>query len=173
MNKKIALSFLLLALSLIGCGYKPSSYYTTPILGKTINTQVDIDVENPTDSIFLKDALNEAVYSIFNAKISKNADSTIKLKINSSTLDVLDYDSNGYPILYRASTTITAYITDKNGSKYEYVGNGDYDFSLNSNSVLSDNLKHNAMKEAYIRALQEIEFKIAKKGIENDNQRSK
>jgi hypothetical protein len=29
------------------------------------------------------------------------------------------------------------------------------------------------MKEAYIRALQEIEFKIAQKGIENDNQRGK
>jgi len=166
---KKLLPFLFLLLILGGCGYKPSSYYTTPILGKSINTQVDIDVENPTDSVFLKDALNESVFSIFNAKVDKNGTSTIKLKINSSDLEVLDYDSNGYPILYRASAVITAYVTDVNGSKSSYQGSGNYDFSLNSNSVLSDNLKHNALKEAFLRALQEIEFKLAKKGIENDN----
>jgi hypothetical protein len=169
MNNKIALSFLLLAFSLIGCGYKPSSQYTTPILGNSINTEVDIDVENPTDSIFLKDALNESVFSIFNAKVDKNGKSKIKLKINSSDITVLDYDANGYPVLYRASAEITAYVTDVNGTLNKYSGSGNYDFSLNSNSVLSDNLKHNALKEAFIRALQEIEFKIAKKGIENDN----
>jgi hypothetical protein len=169
--KKIIFAFLLIGL--VGCGYKPSSYYTTPILGKSINTQVDIDVVNPTNSIFLKDALNEAVYAVFNAKVSKNADSAIKLSINSSGLNVLDYDTEGYPILYRANASITAYVTDVNGSKSSYKGSGSYDFSINSNSVLSDNLKHNAMKEAYIRALQEIEFKIAQKGIENDNQRGK
>ena len=170
MKSNIALSFLLFVF--IGCGYKPSSNYTTPILGNSIQTEVDIDIKNPIDSIFLKDALNEAVLSVFNARISNNGDSKIKLTINSTSFDVLDYDKNGYPILYRASASITAYVTDINNTLNSYSGSGSYDFSVNSNSILSDNLKHNAIKEAFFKALQVIEFKIAKKGIENDNKRS-
>ena len=62
----------------------PTSVYTTPILGNRIYTEVEIDIKNPTDSIFLKDALNEAVIAVFNAKIadSNNYDSKIKLKVN-------------------------------------------------------------------------------------------
>jgi len=169
--KKIsAFSFLLLAFGLIGCGYKPSTTYTTPLLGKQIATDVEIDVKNPTESVFLKDALNEAVLSVFNAKVNQNSNTKLKLVVNSSRISVLDYDKNGYPILYRASSSITAYITDLNGSSSSYRGSGSYDFSLLKDSVLSDNLRNNAIKESFLRALQEIEFKIAQKGLENDNQ---
>ena len=171
--KKYALSFSLIALSFIGCGYKPSTTYTTPILGNKIATQVDIDVKNPTESIFLKDALNESVLSVFNAKVDQNAKTKIKLVVNSASVSVLDYDKNGYPILYRASSSITAYVTDINGSNERYSGSGTYDFSIVKDSVLSDNLRNNAIKESFLRALQEIEFKIAQKGLENDNKRDK
>jgi len=168
MKKNIALSFLLLAL--IGCGYKPSTTYTTPILGKTISTEVEIDIKNPVDAIYLKDALNEAVLSVFNAKLKKNGDSKIKLSILSSSLSTLDYDKNGYPILYRASVSIKAYVEDINNSVHSYTGSGSYDFSVSSDSILSDNLKHNAIKEAFLKALQVIEFKIAQRGMD-DNKR--
>jgi len=163
MKKKLAFSFLLLAF--IGCGYKPSTTYTKPILGDTISTSVDIDIKNPTDSIFLKDALNEAVLSVFNAKVSDNADSKIKLYIISASVDPLDYDQNGYAILYRASSTIKAEITDINNTITTYTGSGTYDFSINADSLVSDNLKHNALKESFVKALQIIEFKIANRGI--------
>jgi len=164
----LALSFLLLALSFLGCGYKPSTEYTTPILGNSIDTEVEIDVKNPVDSIFLKDALNEAVLSVFNAKVNKNGDSKIKLKILSTSLSVLDYDKNGYPILYRTNVSIQAYVTDVKNNLNSYTGSGSYDFSISSDSILSDDLKHNAIKEAFFKALQIIEFKIAQRGM-NDN----
>jgi len=173
MKNKLALSFLLLAFSLIGCGYKPSSTYTTPILGNKIETEVDIDIKNPTDSVFLKDALNEAVLSVFNAKVVNKGDSKIKLKVISTSLSTLDYDKNGYPILYRANASIKAYITDINNTLNTYNGSGSYDFSVDSNSIVSDTLRDNAIKEAFLKALQEIEFKIATKGMKNDNKRSK
>jgi len=160
-------------LFLVGCGYKPSSTYTKPILGDTITTKVDIDIKNPTDSIYLKDALNEAVVGVFNAKVDCNGSSTIKLKVSSTSLSVLDYDKNGYPILYRANASIKAYVTDVNNSLNTYTGNGSYDFSINANSVISDSLRENAIKEAFLKALQEIEFKLAVKGIKDDNKRSK
>ncbi|NPA54849.1 MAG: hypothetical protein GXO40_00625 [Epsilonproteobacteria bacterium] len=169
MNYKLALSFLLLAFSLSGCGYKPSTVYTSEMLGDTITPEVEIDVKNPTEAVFLKDALNEAVFNVFNAKIKQNATSSIKLKVNSTSLDVLDYDKNGYPILYRATATITSYVYDKFHKYHKYIVHGSYDFSIDSNSVVSDNLKHNALKEAFARALQEIEFKVAQEGMNHDN----
>ena len=168
MKNILALSFLLLALSFLGCGYKPSTEYTTPILGKTIDTKVEIDIKNPEDAIFLKDALNEAVLAVFNSKVEKNGDSKIELKILSTHLSALDYDKNGYPILYRASVSIKAYVTDVKNNLNSYTGSGSYDFSISSDSVLSDNLKHNAIKEAFLKALQVIEFKIAQRGMDDN-----
>ena len=158
----------------IGCGYKPSTYYTSPLLGDKIYTEVSIDIKNPTDAIFLKDAVNQAVYSVFNAKlVTKNeADSIMKFSVNSVSLSPIDYDKNGYPILYRASASISANIKMENNTTKSYSGSGSYDFSIVSNSMLSDDLRHNAIKQAFIKALQMIEFKIAQGGID-DNKRDK
>ena len=157
---------LFIVLFLIGCGYKPTSIYTKPILGDKISTKVDIDIKNPVDSIFLKDALNEAVISVFNAKINNiNYDSKITLKVNSISISAIDYDKNGYPILYRTTASITAVIEDKNHKINSYSATGSYDFSIDANAVLSDDIKHNSIKEAFLKALQIIEFKIAQKGM--------
>ena len=163
MKSNIALSFLLFVF--IGCGYKPSTSYTKNILGDEISTDVDISIKSPTDSIFLKDALNEAILAVFNSKVSQKSKVSIKLSIVSSDISPLDYDENGYAILYRAKSTIRAYVIDLNNTTSTYTGTGTYDFSLNSESVLNDELKHNAIKESFLKALQMIEFKIANRGM--------
>ena len=169
--KKLILIF---TLFFIGCGYKPSTYYTSPLLGDKIYTEVNIDIKNPTDAIFLKDAVNQAVYSVFNAKLVKKeeADSIMIFNVKSVSITPIDYDKNGYPILYRASASISANNQMENNITKSYKGNGSYDFSIVSNSVLSDDLRHNAIKQAFIKALQIIEFKIAQGGID-DNKRDK
>ena len=170
MKKFIQQGLIFSLLIFIGCGYRPSTEYTSNILGDKIETSVDISVKNPTDSVFLKDALNEAVLSVFNSKVtSKNANSKIRLKVNSVGVSTLDYDENGYAILYRANASITAYVTDKNDTTSSYNGSGSYDFLVNSNANVSDDIKHNAIKEAFLKALQIIEFKIANRGMSNDN----
>jgi len=154
----------------VGCGYKPTTDYTTPLLGNKISTKVDIDVQNPTDSIYLKDALNESVVNDYKAKLNiKNSTSNIKLKVNSASVSPIGYDQNGYPILYRASVTITAYVTDVKNVITTYSASGSYDFSTTSTSIIDDNTKHNAIKEAFLQALRIIEFKIASKEMNNDN----
>ena len=169
--KKLILIF---TLFFIGCGYKPSTYYTSPLLGDKIYTEVNIDIKNPTDAIFLKDAVNQAVYSVFNAKLVKKeeADSIMIFNVKSVSITPIDYDKNGYPILYRASASISANNQMENNITKSYKGSGSYDFSIVSNSVLSDDLRHNAIKQAFIKALQIIEFKIAQGGID-DNKRDK
>jgi hypothetical protein len=163
-----------LLLFLIGCGYKPTTDYTTPLLGKKIETNVDINIKNPTESIYLKDALNESVIDDYNAKLNdKNSTSYIKLEINSLSISPIDYDENGYPILYKANASITAYVKDIKNIITTYSANGSYDFATAANSVLDDNIKHNAMKEAFMQALKIIEFKIANKEMNDDNKTDK
>jgi hypothetical protein len=164
--------FSLILLLLIGCGYKPTTDYTTPLLGNKISTDVDIDVKNPGDSIYLKDALNESVVNDYNAKLNdNNSTSKIKLKVNSTSVSAIGYDGNGYPILYRANVNITAYVTDIRNVITTYYANGSYDFATTADSIIDDNTKHNAIKQAFIQALQIIEFKIAVKEM-NDNNRT-
>ena len=159
---------------LIGCGYKPTTYYTTPILGDKIATEVEIDIKNPTDSIYLSDALNEAIIGVFNSEIGTATDYNSKLSLNvgSISISAIDYDRNGYPVLYRAKASIVAMLQDSKGDVSSYSAVGSYDFSINNSAVLSDDIKHNAIKEAFIKALQLIEFKIAQKGMNRDDNKS-
>ena len=53
---------------------------------------------------------------------------------------------------------------------YSYNASGSYDFSIDADAVLSNDIKHNAIKEAFLKALQMIEFEIAQKGMRYDNQ---
>jgi len=169
LKQNIALSFLIL-LFLIGCGYKPTTDYTTPLLGNKISTNVEIDVRNPSDSIYLKDALNESVVNDYDANLNdKNSSSNIKLKVNSTSISAIGYDINGYPILYRASASVTAYVTDVHKVITTYTAGGSYDFAITANSIMDDNTKHNAIKQAFIQALQIIEFKIAAREMDDNN----
>jgi hypothetical protein len=116
--------------------------------------------------VFLKDALNEAIYTLFNANISyKNPNTTINLSVISSSLEPLDYDENGYPILYRSSVNLKANIIDKNNKKRTYTVKGFYDFSISANSVINDQIKLNAFKKASINALNKLIALITKDGI--------
>jgi len=171
--KKIV-SILFIVIFFIGCGYKPTTDYTTPLLGDKISTKVDIDIKNPTDSIYLKDALNEAVVNDYDAKLNdKNSSSHIKLRVGSVGVSAIGYDKNGYPILYKASANIIAYISDVNNVITTYSASGSYDFAVKSNSVIDNNTKHSAIKEAFLQALRIIEFKIAAKEMNNDHKSNK
>jgi hypothetical protein len=128
---------------------------------------VNIDVKNPQESIFVKDALNEAIYTLFDSNIKKsNYNSVINLDILSSKLEPLDFDENGYPILYRSKVVLKANIIDKNGKRRVYTIKGIYDFHISSNSVVNDQLRLTAFKKASINALNKLMALIAKDGID-------
>jgi len=83
---------------------------------------------------------------------------------NYSSLIVLDYDKNGYPILYRSVVTLSVTIKDKNGKIRHYNVSGSYDFRVESQGVLSDEARLNAYKNASINALNKLFALIAKAG---------
>jgi hypothetical protein len=155
---------------ILGCGYKPSSYYQKKIIGDKIQANIQIDPQNPRESAFLKDALNEAVYTVFGADISDSGYNTsINLSISSSSLEPLDYDQNGFPILYRSAVTLKAVIIDKHKKKRSYSISGNYDFAVSANSIINDQIKFDSFKKASINALNKLLAEITKDGVYYDN----
>jgi len=152
---------------LIGCGYKPSSVYQNKILGDNINAKVKIDPKNPRETIFLTDAVNDAVYTVFDKNLCfENCDTTIEVNPNSSSLIPLDFDENGYPILYRSKVVLKVKVKDKNKKTRYYTVSGTYDFNVAPQSVLTDQIKLEAYKKASINALNRLFAKITKDGAE-------
>ena len=117
----------------------------------------------------IKDALNDAVYSIFGANLTKKADTKIILSISSSSLDPLDYDENGFPILYRSAVILKAKVIDKYGKIHNYTVKGNYDFAISPNSIINDQLKFNSFKQASVNALNILLAEITKDGAMYDN----
>jgi len=155
---------------ILGCGYKPSSVYQNKIIGKDIQAVVEISPQTPKESAFLKDALNDAIYSVFGANlVDNNATTKIILTINSSSLTPLDYDENGFPILYRSAVTLKAKIIDKFSNIHNYTVSGNYDFAISANSIINDQLKFNSFKQASINALNKLLAEITKDGVKHDN----
>jgi hypothetical protein len=154
-----------LSLFLIGCGYKPSSVYQNKILGDNIKAIVKIDPKSPRETIFLTDAVNDAVYTVFDKNLCfSNCDTIIEVNPNSSTLIPLDFDENGYPILYRSKVVLKVKIKDKNNKTRNYTVDGTYDFNVAPQSVLTDQIKLEAYKKASINALNRLFAKITKDG---------
>jgi len=161
------LRFFLLFLFLLGCGYKPSSYYQNKILGENIQVKVEIDPKNPRETIFLTDAVNDAVYTVFNKNLCfQNCDTILEVNPNSSSIEALDFDENGYPILYRSKVVLKVKLIDKYKKTRTYTVEGRYDFSVAPQSILTDQIKLDAYKKASINALNILFAKITKDGAE-------
>jgi hypothetical protein len=154
----------------LGCGYKPSSVYQNKIIGDKIKVNVKIDPKNPQETIFLKDAVNDAVYSVFNKNLCfENCDTILEVNPSSSSIVALDFDENGYPILYRSKVVLKVKLKDKNKKVRYYSVEGKYDFSVAAQSILTDQIKLEAYKKASIDALNILFAKITKDGADYDN----
>lgn len=157
----------LLVLLVLGCGYKPSSYYADKVLGENIHVDVSISRKDPKNSVLVKDAINEAVVGRFGGKLAskENADSNLLINIESVTFTPTVYDRNGYVIAYKTSVVLNTTYETKNSDKKSFTATGEYDFPIEANSVISDTKRFDAIKYASLDAVNEIISKISIIGI--------
>ena len=165
---------LLLAVFISGCGYKPSSYYAKQALGSKIYADVTISRQDPRNSVLIKDAVNEAVVSRFGAKLvsKEEAESFLHVKIDSISFSPTVYNRVGYVIAYKATVVLAIQYEDANKKVQKLTASGEYDFSIpdsDSSSVISDNNRFDAIRNASNDALDEFVSKIAIKGLRNGN----
>lgn len=169
--KHFFLGMLLCLFMLGGCGYKPTAHYAREVLGQKIYAEVIISRKDPRNSVLIKDAINEAIVSRFGAKIvnKEEADTVLKISIGSVNFSPTVYDQYGYVIAYKALVKLAISYQYANGKLEKMTTEGEYDFSIEANSVISDTSRFNAIKYSSLDAIDEFVSKIAIKGLQNGN----
>lgn len=160
--KKLLLIFISLFL-LAGCGYKPSSYYVKQEIADTVFVNLNVNIDNASNSVLIKDAMNEMVVSRFGSKLvstKTQAKTIINLSLSSVSISEIQYDVQGYVKVYRASVTINVNYKTAGISRNITVSDY-YDFSVDSEATVSDAKKEEAIKIAASKALEEVLSKIA------------
>lgn len=159
---------LLLALLIVGissCGYKPSAKYTREVLGEKISTSVVISMEDPENSVIIKDAVDQAIVDIFHASLSDKNYSDTHLHVSTSepTYVPLQYNDNGFVISYRATINLMI-IRESKTLKKRYNSLGNYDFAVVPNAVLTDQERFDAIKFSSIKAISGFVSQVSAEG---------
>jgi hypothetical protein len=152
--------FLIIFLFFSGCGYKPTvNYIQNKYQNKTVFVEVDIDYNNASNSVYLKDSLNEFVVSKLNLQLVDNktkADIIIFGKIASISQTQLQSDTSGYGKIYRENVTIDITINNKSYRLSNY-----YDFTIDETSTVTNAKSEEAIKIAIFKALNSLFSKVA------------
>ncbi|MCD4757017.1 MAG: hypothetical protein K8R39_01970 [Arcobacteraceae bacterium] len=165
--KSIIISFVILNYTLFmlsGCGYKPSSYYAKNEISGKVYVDLEMDIENSQNSVLVKDAMNEMVLSRFNAQLTQNkeeADTQVFVRLASVSHSVMASDNEGYAKTYRANVTISVIYQKRDQEKKNLSVSNYYDYNVEANSLVSDQQKQEAVKNAATKALGDLFSKIA------------
>lgn len=149
----------------VGCGYQPASHFAKNVMGESISTEVVISMEDPQNTVLIKDAVDTAVITKFRtALVPKNSAQThLKIAIASVTFTPLRYDQNGYVITYR--TTVVMHIDRIIGEKTTpYSSRGMYDFVIEPNAIISDQARFEAIRQGAQKGIDAFVAQVAAQG---------
>ena len=127
--------------------------------------KLDVSLEDPRNSVLVKDAVNKILLQKLDSKIVNDrnrADVIMNLGINSVSITTLQYDEEGYNKLYKAEVVIKVeYFRKDDGIKKSFIVDGEYDFSIDIVTTLTDSNRFDAISNASTKAVDEILSKIA------------
>jgi len=148
-----------------GCGYQPASHYAKNIVGESVSTEVVISMEDPQNTVIIKDAVDMAVITKFRtALVSKNVSHThLKISIGSVSFTPLRYDTNGYVVTYRTTVRMEINRTAE-GKSSSYSTNGMYDFDIEPNAIISDQARFEAIRQGAQKGIDAFVAQIAAQG---------
>ena len=156
--------FLILFVSLfLSCSYKPSAYYAKKEFSNNIYVDLDINLEDPKNSVLIKDAMNKLIISRLDSKLVKRkieADKVVYIKLSKVSISEIQYDEKGFTKLYRASVNILVKVISLKEVK-SFKVSGIYDFSLDDKSIINDSKRFDAIKNASNKALEQVLSKLS------------
>jgi hypothetical protein len=161
---KLLLS-LMFVLLMAGCGYSPASHYAKNVVGESVSTEVVISMEDPQNTVIIKDAVDTAVITKFRtALVSKSISKThLKFVIASVGFTPLRYDTNGYVITYRTTVSMGVERTSQHSHRSYHVS-GTYDFSIEPNAIISDQARFEAIRQSSQKAIDSFIAQVASEG---------
>ena len=156
-----------IAMLFASCGYKPSAKYAREIVGETVSTSVTISLTDPENTVLIKDALDNAVRTVFHASLRpRNIASThLKIKMNNIRYQPIQYNNEGFVVAYRAYIDLQIERI-KDHIKELYVTQGTYDFSIDANTIVSDQQRFDAIENSSIKAIKSFVAKVAAQGAQ-------
>ena len=159
----------LIALIFTGCGYVPASQYTKKVVGDSVSTQMVISVQDPQNSVIIKDAVDTAIIIKFRTALKPKGEAKTHLTIYLSSVGLtpLQYDSNGYIITYRTTVSMRI-IRTTDGKDKTYTSSGVYDFSIEPNAIVSEQTRFEAIKSGAEKALDSFIAQVAVEGLLNN-----
>lgn len=150
---------------LSGCGYKPSAYYAKKELSGKVFVKLYIDLKDPRNAVLIKDSMNQLLVQKLDSKLVYDeslADTIMFVKINSVSMNVIQYDKEGNNKLYRALVNILVKYTKKDTGKTKtFTVSGEDNFSIDDGTTITDTKRFEAIKSASDDALDEILSNIA------------
>jgi len=163
MNKLLA-AFLFLVFT-VGCGYLPASKQARKVVGDKIFAEVIVSLQDPENAVLIKDAARKAVVTRFHSSLvpQAQAKTTLWIELTGISFTPLQYDTNGYVIVYRANI-ITNVIRRTNKEKKSYNAIGSYDFAIEPNAVITDNQRFEAIRRASLKALDAFIARVGAEG---------
>jgi len=150
-----------------GCGYRPTSHYTREVTGESISTHIVISMQDPENTVLLKDALNAAVVNRFRSRLTERADAQTHLTIalRDTHFEPIRYDTNGFVVAYRALITLDI-DRETEGKTRHYRTEGSHQFSIEPNAIISDYVRFEAIRAGAEKALNSFVAEVAAEGTE-------
>jgi len=164
---KRSLGVLLIFTFFIGCGYLPASKQARKAVGEKIFVEVTVSLEDPENAVLIKDAARKAVVTRFHASLVPQAEAKTTLWVNLSAISFspLQYDENGYVIVYRSNVNINV-TRRNNGQQKGYNSRGSYDFAIEPNAIITDLQRYEAIRQASLKALDSFVAQVGAEGTQ-------
>lgn len=156
------------ALLFAGCGYKAATVYSKQVLGDKVFVLVSMLRSDPENTVLVKDSVNEAIMAKFKSKLSSEADANSKMfvKVVSVSMSPLEYDKNGYVVLYRMNVSLETKVIAAFGERI-IRSEGSHDFSIEPNTAVSDAKRFEAIKYGASKAVDMLMSQIAVSGVKS------
>ena len=157
--------FILIALLLVSCGYKPSSHVIKNVFSDNIYVEVVVDRVEPENAAFVKDEMNRLIYTRFKGRVTskEQADSQIRISYAGSSFLPLAYE-NGYVTRYRARIRARFDMQTKEG-KFSKKIVSIVESDIQASSLTSSTLRIEAIRAGLAKALDEFLAYVSAKGM--------
>ncbi len=159
----------IIAMLFVSCGYKPSSKFAREVLGERVSTSIVISMQDPENTVIIKDAVDEAIIEVFHASLTdkQHSDSHLILSISNPIYTPVVYDSDGFVIGYRMSLVLNI-VRYKNGESKRYVTHGTYDFEIAPNAVVTDQERFDAIRFSATKAIKSFVSQLSAEGARDE-----
>lgn len=143
----------------------PASKQARKVVGEKLFVEVDVSLEDPENAVLIKDAARKAVVTRFHSSLVPQAlaRTTLWLNLSGISFSPLQYDENGYIIVYRANVIIKV-TRRSSGKKKSYTSRGSFDFTIEPNAVITDTQRFDAISKASLKALDSFVAQVGAEG---------